>query len=277
MRTLSLLKEIVDACFWPIYLLKGKPPWKLGYFTQKKISISSAIDDKNLNFDCLPNFYGEKLDERVLEYPWVLKQLQGKTGDVLDAGSSLNYRYLLEKKFFQEINLTIMTLAPEKRFYNEKNISYLYGDLRNIPIKNSHFDYIISISTIEHIGLDNTLLYTNDKSKNETAAGDFTEALKEFRRVLKPGGKCFITVPFGKPIIKSWYQVFGRTQLEQALEAFLPESYETDFFKYTTKGWIKAREDELTETEFFDVHEHDSLDPDFAAGARGLLCLTLKA
>ena len=164
----------------------------------------------------------KKIDEEVIEYPWVIEQLNDKKGRLLDAGSSLNYRYLLGEAW-KKFDLTIMTLAPEKRFFNDKNISYLYGDLRNTAFKDSYFDVIISISTIEHVGLNNTLLYTNDFTKNENTAGDYTAVLKEFKRIIKPNGFCFITVPYGKPVIKDWYQVFGREQLQRAIKNFAPK------------------------------------------------------
>ena len=277
MGTLSLLKEIIDACFWPYYLLRNKPPWRLGYFTQKKKIIQDSIRYNKVDSDKLPKGYGKKIDERVIEYPWVIEQLNDKRGRLLDAGSSLNYRYLLDEEWKKKFDLTIMTLAPEKRFFNDKNISYLYGDLRNIAFKDSYFDVIISISTIEHVGLNNTLLYTNDFTKNENTAGDYTAVLKEFKRIIKPNGFCFITVPYGKPVIKDWYQVFGREQLQRAINNFSPKSYETAFFKYTEEGWATAKEEDLARAEFFDVHEHRTFDPDYAAGARGLLCLTLRA
>ena len=55
------------------------------------------------------------------------------------------------------------------------------------------------------------------------------------------------------------------------------KSYETAFFKYTEKGWVTAKEEDLASAEFFDIHENRAFDPDYAAGARGLLCLTLKS
>jgi ubiquinone/menaquinone biosynthesis C-methylase UbiE len=44
----------------------------------------------------------------------------------------------------------------------QNNISYVYGDLRNTILKDQCFDEIVCISTLEHIGMDNTMLYTKD-------------------------------------------------------------------------------------------------------------------
>jgi hypothetical protein len=40
----------------------------------------------------------------------------------------------------------------------EKGTSYRYGDLRRFPLGDNWFDEIISISTLEHIGMNAALI-----------------------------------------------------------------------------------------------------------------------
>src|SRR5256885_4953446 len=92
----------------------------------------------------------------------------------------------------RDAELCICTLAPEKRCYWRQGISYVYDDLRSPMFRSENFDTIVSISTIEHIGLDNTLLYTADRTKKEDDDSGFRAAVREFRRIIRPGGICLI-------------------------------------------------------------------------------------
>ena len=88
-----------------------------------------------------------------------------------------------------------MTLAPEKYCQWYDGFSYVYGDLRDTFFRDQTFDIVICVSTIEHIGLDNTLLYTSDRQHDERDETGFLAAAREFKRILKPGGTCYVTVP----------------------------------------------------------------------------------
>ena len=162
------------------------------------------------------------MDERVVEYPWLFARMT-MVGKMLDAGSTFNHDFLLERPPLRGADLTIMTLAPEKRCYWYRGYSYVFGDLRHTVFSDHTFDTIASISTIEHIGLNNTMLYTEDPDDAESDETGFVPAVQEFRRILKPGGTCFISFPFGKRDNLGWYQVFDLAMVEQVVEAFRPE------------------------------------------------------
>ncbi len=272
------IKEFVDQLFTPLYLVRGRRPWTPGYYTAKKKVISDAIDEGLPKRESgFPAGYGRYVDERSVEYPWLFSQLNEIKGKMLDAGSALNHRFLIDRLPLNDLSLTIMTLAPEKRCFWKKSISYMFGDLRDTSFADDTFDVIASISTIEHIGLDNTLLYTGDMAKKETDALGFIPAVTEFRRIIKPGGMCLITVPFGKAGVHGWYQVFDYDLVTKVIEAFQPSQHSLEFFGYDTTGWHRSEHTEIADAEFFDVHEGKSFAPDFAAGARGVACIRLIA
>ena len=278
MSKLFRIKEALDALATPLYAVRGRRPWSPGYYTAKKKTICSAIDaglfSENIE---LPTGYGQNIDERTVEYPWVFAQLSKKPGRVLDAGSALNHRFLLERAPLKEAQLTVMTLAPEKRCFWDRSISYVFGDLRQTFFADAVFDVVISASTIEHIGLDNTLLYTGDVSKKETDALGFISAVIEFKRVLRPGGLCLITVPFGRRGVHGWYQVFDLDLVMKVVGAFQPSECFIEYFGYFAGGWKRTQSGEIAEAEFFDIHEGKPLAADFAAGARGVACMRLIA
>jgi SAM-dependent methyltransferase len=272
------LKELVDSLFYPVYLLRGRIPWTLGYYTAKKLAIQNAIDnDIFQGTSDIPLQFGSRIDERVVEYPWVYSRLHDNPGVVLDAGSALNYQFLLDRKPIADSNLTICTLSPEKRSYWKRSISYVFGDLRNTNFRDASFDVVISISTIEHIGLDNTLLYTEDRSKKETDKLSYLSAVGEFKRLLKPGGTCFITVPYGQAKNHGWFQVFDASMVELVLDAFNPAQSELAYFAYTESGWTKSDKSSLQNATFFDIHSQKKFDADIAAGARGVVCMRMVA
>jgi SAM-dependent methyltransferase len=170
-----------------------------------------------------------------------------------------------------------MTLSPEKRCFWQRSISYAFGDLRRTDFADHVFDVVVSVSTIEHIGLDNTQFYSDDPSKNENDATGFVPAVEEFRRILKPGGLCLITVPFGRSGVHGWYQVFDETMVQRIVEAFRPIEQSIEYFGYSAGGWHRANPGEIADAEFYDVHEGKPTGADGAAGARGLACLRLRA
>lgn len=272
------VKELLDTLLYPFYLLSGRRPWRAGYYTAKKRAICGGIDSGVMRGENkLPAGYGHRIDERVVEYPWMFSQLPRNPGRMLDAGSALNHEFLLKRPPLNQHNLTVMTLAPEKRCFWDKGISYIFGDLRNTELASGTFDIIASISTIEHIGLDNTLHYTSDVLKKEREPLGFVQAIAEFKRLLKPGGLCLITVPYGRRGVHGWYQVFDAFMLARIVEAFSPSTHSVDYFAYSPDGWQRCAATDIEDAEFFDIHTGTSYSADFAAAARGVACIRLVA
>lgn len=273
---MQILKELADSALVPLYLARRRRPWTAGYNTVKRRAICAAIDSRMLTDDRpMPPGYGFRLDERIVEYPWVYARLPKGRNVVLDAGSALNHAFLLERTPIRDADLTICTLAPENRCYWRRSISYVFDDLRCNRFRAQVFDAIVSVSTIEHIGLDNTLLYTSDSTKRETDRGGYLDAVREFRRIIKIGGTCLITVPFGRAKNHGWFQVFDQSMIESVIDAFEPSEHETAFFGYSPTGWHPSSADSLADATCFDIHAQKHYDPDFAAFSRGLACLRL--
>lgn len=273
------LKEIGDAIAVPIYVLRGRRPWSLGYYTTKKTCIETGIDTAAVQRGrALPKAFGTAIDERAVEYPWLFDRLNrnpASLGAILDAGSTLNHDYILSRDPFRKADLTIMTLAPEKRCYWYQGYSYVFGDFRKTRFEAGTFNTIVSISTLEHVGLDNTLLYTSDPTKSETDKRGFVSAAREFRRILAPGGRCLITVPFGKHENFGWFQVFDKDMIRTLIDAFGPSSFDLEFFAYDRAGWRRASEGEVVEAKAYDPHSGRGELDDRAGCARALACIEL--
>lgn len=272
------IKEGLDAMAHPLYGVTGRRPHAPGYYTEKRRTIETAIDQGYLRAGKpLPAGYGRSMDERVVEYPWVYAQLPVDSGPVLDAGSAFNHRFLIDRLPFPTSNLTICTLAPEKRCFWGRSISYVFDDLRASRFATGAFGMVLSVSTIEHIGLDNEMLYTSDGSKRESSPDGYLAAVREFRRVLRPGGVCLITVPFGKARNHGWFQVFDAPMVQSVIDAFGAQSSRVDHFGFSMQGWSSAAAETLAEASFFDIHATSKLDEDRAAGARAVACIRMVA
>lgn len=258
------------------FILKGKRPWTDGYNEYKWKKIRKYLEKKQFNEGNLTQNYGFRIDDRIIEYPWLFSQLPNGTGTLLDAGSTLNYELIINQPSLLSKKIYISTLAPESNCFWSKGISYIYEDLRNCCFKDHFFDWIVCISTAEHIGLDNNLLYTSDFSKKENKPDSYISAITEFSRILKPGGTLYITLPFGIKVNRGWFQVYDGQMIDELIMTFGPSSYIESHFRYQPNGWEKSSRKLSKNATCFDIHQQKEYDPDFAAFARGIVCLEMK-
>jgi SAM-dependent methyltransferase len=271
------LKWALDAIAVPAYHVTRRP-FSPGYQTAKLRTIRSAIEfGVGREGQDLPSGYGIAMDERVVEYPWLFARLQPNVGKMLDAGSTFNHDYLLGRPPLKGADLTIMTLAPEKRCYWYLGFSYVFGDLRQTMFADQTFDTIASISTIEHIGLDNTMLYTGNAAYAENDENGFAPAIREFKRILKPGGSCFISFPFGRRANFGWYQVFDRIMVDKVVESFAPRSHVIEYFGYARNGWQRSSPEAVADATVYDLRTGQGWEQDRAAASRAIACLHLIA
>ena len=262
-------------------------PWGPGYAEARDRFVGQALADPHLLTRFaeqreLPERYGIGFDERCVEYPWALTQLPHGCETVLDAGSVLNYRFILEHDLIKEKHLHVITLAPELHCFWEKGISYLFDDLRRIPTRDAYYDAIVCVSTLEHVGFDNSLF--TQQHAEECRPDDFRIVMKEFSRVLKPGGSLLLTVPFGKRQEFGGFQQFDVNLLSQAIDGFgATSALVKNFYRYTTEGWKIAMMGECSESEYVQwVGRAFSgqawpqplfQEPDGAAAARAVACV----
>jgi SAM-dependent methyltransferase len=257
----------------------GQKPWTTGYDDYKEMFITGTLQDKDLldrfSHDVpVPLNYGFRLDERVVEYPWLFSRLENANRLLLDAGSALNFPYLLDLPALKTRNVVIYTLSPES-ILSRGNISYIYGDLRQTILKSECFDEIVCISTLEHIGMDNTALYSTDNNFAEFRPNDYQIAVKEFYRLMKPGGKLYITVPYGRYFNHGWLQVFDEGMVDNITQVFNGSNVSKVYYRYLPEGWQISTADECAQCDYFDIHNQPHYDSDYAAAARAVVCMEM--
>ncbi len=266
----------INAVIGPtIFRLTGMRPWSFGYAAYKRRKITEIVNLKRFDSKSLPAGYGFRLDERIVEYPWFLSRLPSHPGTLLDAGSILNHEFLLKYPGLASKRIFISTLAPEAECFCRYGVSYVYEDLRDSCFRDANFDWVVSLSTVEHIGMDNTMLYTADPGKRESDKLAYLQATTEFRRLLKAGGRLYLSVPFGKHQDHGWFQIFDAAMVDRLIESFGPAQVSETHFRYSESGWVPSDRGASRDCTYFDIHRHKNYDADFAAASRAVVCLEL--
>lgn len=267
---------VVRALKYAAYVVRGRKPFTTGYEVYKERRIAEILSAGAFDPERLPPGYGLRLDERIVEYPWLLSRLPGGPGTLLDAGSVLNFEYLLAHPVLRTKRMFISTLAPERPWQRSRpNVSYVYEDLRESCFRDSYFDWVVSLSTLEHVGMDNTVFYTADRARKEHDRRAYLQVVEELRRVLKPGGVLYASMPFGRASDHGWLQVFDAAMVEALLEAFAPVSYAERHFRYERDGWRVSSREASRDATYFDYRRSKRHDDDYAAAARAVVCLEL--
>jgi len=263
------------------FFKNGQIPWSKGYQNHKEESIIDSISDDNILEHFLnkktPLKYGYRLDERIVEYPWIFAHLKKGKTVFLDAGSTFNFDYLLKSKLIENKDKYIYTFYPEDKSYNHKRISYVYGDLRNLPFRDNFFEEIVCQSTIEHIDMDNSIYGYDLKSTVDVVTNKNYEYLKvidELLRVLKTNGQLLLTFPYGKFENHGFFQQLDEEMLQRIIELFKGRgTIKLDCFKYEMEGWRFAEIKELSLVESYNPHTGNGKLEDGAAHCRGIVCI----
>jgi SAM-dependent methyltransferase len=246
------------------------------YIARHVRTVRAALADPNLLAavragDALPAGYGKRLDERVVEFPWLLSM--APSGRVLDAGSTLNHAHVLDAFLPSLDALHIATLEPELAAFPQRRISYTFCDLRDLPYRDDLFDTIVSSSTLEHVGMDNER-YGVSVARAADPDAELDQALQELRRVLRPRGRMLVTVPYGRAEDRGWRRQFDRAGVEGIVRSVGASTAQIAVFAYGAGGWQPSDLDAAAQARFRD-DERDS-EADGAAAARAVACLALS-
>ena len=133
--------------------------------------------------------------------------------------------------------------------YYKKSIR---ADITANHLEENEFDLIWCISTLEHFGMDNSG-YTDGFIRDAGHAG---KALVEMVRLLKPGGKLLLTVPYGRFEDWGWFINYDARHWNTLLDVVRHEIDLSEwYFRHTQKlGWHIVPSEELTYTSYYDQH-----------------------
>lgn len=131
------------------------------------------------------------LHSRCIEYPFAASTLrQGEY--ILDIGSAHGSELWLRYLSNQDAHICLSDYDPLPFPTNGAN--FVQGDCRHLPLPDRTFDRIIAVSVLEHIGL--LCAQCTATAPSFDPEGDIA-ALREWHRLLRPGGELVLTFPFG--------------------------------------------------------------------------------
>jgi SAM-dependent methyltransferase len=197
--------------------------------------------------------------ERCIEIPWAVSCYRGERR-VLDVGyANAEDRYLeplLAQKIPELYGLDMVSRAIP-------GIISVAGDMRRMPFRDGIFDLIFCISTIEHVGWDNTIYYQSQQVLDPE--GDL-QAIRELARITRRGGRIVVTVPYGRLNNYGWFLHYDRQRFDRLIHASGCRLLRKDLFLYS-EGWRQTSEEALKGAFYKD---------NGAPAAAGLACALLE-
>lgn len=267
---IEFLLKPIKFLFVAFYLIRRKP-FSIGYEYYKWIRIKSALNKSKKNLNIL-NANG--LDERIIEYQWIISELKHLKGNLLDAGSTLNFPIILNK-IKNNFSITIQTMYPENYSNFDEGVSYIYSDLVNQSFKENYFDVVTCVSTIEHVGCDIKMYNTTSTKKKINAnRNSYIQVIKNFKKILKNNGILLITIPYGKYERFNELQQFDKRMVNKIIKIFNPKKISKKFAIYKNDKWQASGEKDCENINFRHISEINPSDN--AASARSIIMLKLQ-
>lgn len=166
------------------------------------------------------------VDERSVEIRWCLSRYAGEL-KVLDVGyAHAEPAYLAGLAGLRARDLVGADLAVAE----VPGLRSVQADIRSLPFADGEFDVVLAISTLEHVGRDNTqygLAEEHDEASLDTA-------LRELRRV---GRRVLVTVPTGAEQLRPEQVVHEPQAWVARYEAAGFVIWENELYELDNEGW----------------------------------------
>jgi hypothetical protein len=169
------------------------------------------------------------IDERPVEIAWCLARVQ--PGErLLDVGYAFaEHAYLDALGRLGDVTGVDLVLA------DVPGVTSVQADLRDLPFRDDEFAAAIAISTLEHVGRDNTQYGLDDEGGGDT----LDAALRELRRVT---ARLLVTVPTGEGELLPEQAVFRPNEWVERFERAGFVVYEDELYELTADGWRSVRQ-----------------------------------
>jgi hypothetical protein len=163
-------------------------------------------------------------DERPIEVPWCFARV-GDAATVLDVGYAYGERAYLAALARLDAEVTGIDLVT----LEVPGLRSVQADLRALPFGTRSFDVAIAISTLEHVGRDNTQYGLAAESEDT-----LDRALRELRRVAR---RVLATVPTGERELRPEQAVYEPGQWIERFERAGFVVFEDELYELGAEGW----------------------------------------
>lgn len=207
--------------------LLGLAGWVLQKFGKKLVSNENVL-----------------ITERIVEIPsvylWLSRFARPNDPEKLRNGAS---RILEIGHVNSSLSLELATLGYNVTAIDIRHYEFSHPSLKSIKGDfleydfDGQFDFIISVSTIEHLGYNKR--YGGKEERNSDLD---KQALEKISRLLKPDGKFILTVPYAaRERTDAWFKTYTRQTIENLLfKNFRME--ERKYFYRKQNQWLPAGE-----------------------------------
>ena len=180
---------------------------------------------------------------RIIEIPFVLGNINVYEPSKVLSFGCFNDIISIE---LASMGFSVSGFDINERTFNHPNFHFVQGNFLETSnsIPDNSFDLAYALSSIEHVGLE---VYGQSLYEN----GD-KDVARIIHRLLKPGGKFLVTVPFGKcglyPKGKPTYRKYERKDLRQLLNDF--EKYSVAYYGWNLRSnWAPVAPETLEKTD----------------------------
>jgi SAM-dependent methyltransferase len=181
------------------------------------------------------------VSERIVEEALILRHIRPEDRRVLDFGA---YESLFPLTL-SALGHEVMVLDQRPYPFKAPRLTNVTADLfKGIPLPAESFDLVISISTIEHLGLGT---YDDVQIPDGDRLG-----VERLWRLVRPGGRLMATVPAGRPGVQRGY----RTYDEARLRTVFPGLVTTQWFSkdHRAGAWSPSTADAVRDRVYGEPH-----------------------
>jgi hypothetical protein len=185
------------------------------------------------------NGFSVVVSEQAVEVPFVMRQIRETDKSILDFGA-----------FESTVPLQLAALGHEVTVWDQRPYPFRHSRIHVISddilsdqaTQNRAFDVVMSISTVEHIGLGNY----GDISDHD---GD-KRAVSALWRLVRPGGRLIVTVPAGVGSVQRGYRIYDQARLREVF----PFASAMHFFQKQGRAaeWNRVSAEEATSHTYAD-------------------------
>lgn len=185
--------------------------------------------------------YLSLVSERAVEVPFVVSQYQGEAR-VLEIGFANAETRYVEALAALEVPLLVgLDLVPGEP-KREQVFTRVVADARHDVFRAGAFDLVLLISTVEHVGRDNSGYGIGGHGGGSEHPD--RQAIATIARWLSPGGRLLVSVPFGRYEDHGWLVNYDAAHLDALVAASGLDLASAQYYEQRG-GWVPCDRHEV--------------------------------